>query len=290
MIENWAGSEVSMDRVCSGLIWCCTHLSVPVQGAWDRGLSLWPGALMCSDAYTDLCSKTKNSHSCIFSFILAQAEFSSAWILWSQKSGQLWKRWHFSPSYWGKFSDFKSSSWETILESIQWEVSCVSVIDECWASLWPWPLLQDAIEAIAESAFKTSPYPVILSFENHVDSWVFGGWENCLLCPEQKITGKGCWVLSECWAEGKYWGFWSTWRWVRAERWALTCRVGWSPMCSLLPWGCRVWTWELAWEWDLNICITEMVFWVEDRDLDLLFMLNSGFGHLLSSSLLPGLS
>ncbi|NXX68935.1 PLCB2 phosphodiesterase, partial [Spizella passerina] len=28
----------------------------------------------------------------------------------------------------------------------------------------------DAIEAIAESAFKTSPYPVILSFENHVDS------------------------------------------------------------------------------------------------------------------------
>lgn len=28
------------------------------------------------------------------------------------------------------------------------------------------------IEAIAESAFKTSPYPVILSFENHVDSWV----------------------------------------------------------------------------------------------------------------------
>ncbi|NXA55941.1 PLCB2 phosphodiesterase, partial [Nothocercus julius] len=31
------------------------------------------------------------------------------------------------------------------------------------------PLL-DAIEAIAESAFKTSLYPVILSFENHVDS------------------------------------------------------------------------------------------------------------------------
>lgn len=31
-------------------------------------------------------------------------------------------------------------------------------------------LLQEAIEAIAESAFKTSPYPVILSFENHVDS------------------------------------------------------------------------------------------------------------------------
>nr|XP_060616268.1 1-phosphatidylinositol 4,5-bisphosphate phosphodiesterase beta-2 [Anolis sagrei ordinatus] len=29
---------------------------------------------------------------------------------------------------------------------------------------------KDAIEAIAESAFKTSPYPVILSFENHVDS------------------------------------------------------------------------------------------------------------------------
>lgn len=31
-------------------------------------------------------------------------------------------------------------------------------------------LWQDVIEAIAESAFKTSPYPVILSFENHVDS------------------------------------------------------------------------------------------------------------------------
>ncbi|XP_074854939.1 1-phosphatidylinositol 4,5-bisphosphate phosphodiesterase beta-2 isoform X2 [Carettochelys insculpta] len=31
-------------------------------------------------------------------------------------------------------------------------------------------LFKDAIEAIAESAFKTSRYPVILSFENHVDS------------------------------------------------------------------------------------------------------------------------
>nr|XP_021323208.1 1-phosphatidylinositol 4,5-bisphosphate phosphodiesterase beta-2 [Danio rerio] len=31
-------------------------------------------------------------------------------------------------------------------------------------------LLQDVIEAIAESAFKTSKYPVVLSFENHVDS------------------------------------------------------------------------------------------------------------------------
>ncbi|XP_009488983.1 1-phosphatidylinositol 4,5-bisphosphate phosphodiesterase beta-2 [Pelecanus crispus] len=31
-------------------------------------------------------------------------------------------------------------------------------------------LFKDAIEAIAESAFKTSLYPVILSFENHVDS------------------------------------------------------------------------------------------------------------------------
>ncbi|PWA27134.1 hypothetical protein CCH79_00011634 [Gambusia affinis] len=30
--------------------------------------------------------------------------------------------------------------------------------------------LQEVIEAIAESAFKASPYPVILSFENHVDS------------------------------------------------------------------------------------------------------------------------
>ncbi|XP_023821579.1 1-phosphatidylinositol 4,5-bisphosphate phosphodiesterase beta-3 isoform X2 [Oryzias latipes] len=29
---------------------------------------------------------------------------------------------------------------------------------------------KDVIEAIAESAFKTSPYPVILSFENHVES------------------------------------------------------------------------------------------------------------------------
>ncbi|NXO46344.1 PLCB3 phosphodiesterase, partial [Locustella ochotensis] len=29
---------------------------------------------------------------------------------------------------------------------------------------------KEAIEAIAESAFKTSPFPVILSFENHVDS------------------------------------------------------------------------------------------------------------------------
>lgn len=31
-------------------------------------------------------------------------------------------------------------------------------------------LPQEVIEAIAESAFKTSPFPVILSFENHVDS------------------------------------------------------------------------------------------------------------------------
>uniref|UniRef100_A0A452T4F4 Phosphoinositide phospholipase C n=1 Tax=Ursus maritimus TaxID=29073 RepID=A0A452T4F4_URSMA len=30
--------------------------------------------------------------------------------------------------------------------------------------------LRDVLEAIAETAFKTSPYPVILSFENHVDS------------------------------------------------------------------------------------------------------------------------
>lgn len=30
--------------------------------------------------------------------------------------------------------------------------------------------LQEVIEAIAESAFKTSPFPLILSFENHVDS------------------------------------------------------------------------------------------------------------------------
>ncbi|TRZ07839.1 hypothetical protein HGM15179_019264, partial [Zosterops borbonicus] len=29
---------------------------------------------------------------------------------------------------------------------------------------------KEVIEAIAESAFKTSPFPVILSFENHVDS------------------------------------------------------------------------------------------------------------------------
>uniref|UniRef100_A0A8C4Q6S8 Phosphoinositide phospholipase C n=1 Tax=Eptatretus burgeri TaxID=7764 RepID=A0A8C4Q6S8_EPTBU len=31
-------------------------------------------------------------------------------------------------------------------------------------------LFKDVIDAIAESAFKTSPYPMILSFENHVDS------------------------------------------------------------------------------------------------------------------------
>lgn len=31
-------------------------------------------------------------------------------------------------------------------------------------------LWQDVIEAIAESAFKTSQYPIVLSFENHVDS------------------------------------------------------------------------------------------------------------------------
>lgn len=68
-----------------------------------------------------------------------------------------------------------------------------SVTNECW-SLWC-SLLQDAIEAIAESAFKTSLYPVILSFENHVDSWVSGGcgdaaWEDCVLCcPEQNRQG-----------------------------------------------------------------------------------------------------
>lgn len=32
-------------------------------------------------------------------------------------------------------------------------------------------IFQEVIEAIAECAFKTSPFPVILSFENHVDSW-----------------------------------------------------------------------------------------------------------------------
>lgn len=31
-------------------------------------------------------------------------------------------------------------------------------------------IFQEVIEAIAECAFKTSPFPVILSFENHVDS------------------------------------------------------------------------------------------------------------------------
>lgn len=31
-------------------------------------------------------------------------------------------------------------------------------------------LFQEVIEAIAECAFKTSPFPIILSFENHVDS------------------------------------------------------------------------------------------------------------------------
>ncbi|XP_043912507.1 1-phosphatidylinositol 4,5-bisphosphate phosphodiesterase beta-1 [Protopterus annectens] len=31
-------------------------------------------------------------------------------------------------------------------------------------------LFKEVIEAIAESAFKTSPYPIVLSFENHVDS------------------------------------------------------------------------------------------------------------------------
>ena len=30
-------------------------------------------------------------------------------------------------------------------------------------------LFRDVIEAINESAFKTSPFPVVLSFENHVD-------------------------------------------------------------------------------------------------------------------------
>jgi len=30
-------------------------------------------------------------------------------------------------------------------------------------------LFKDVIEAIAESAFKTSDYPVLLSFENHVN-------------------------------------------------------------------------------------------------------------------------
>lgn len=31
---------------------------------------------------------------------------------------------------------------------------------------------KDVIEAINESAFKTSKYPVILSFENHVNTYV----------------------------------------------------------------------------------------------------------------------
>lgn len=31
-------------------------------------------------------------------------------------------------------------------------------------------VFQEVIEAIAECAFKTSPFPIILSFENHVDS------------------------------------------------------------------------------------------------------------------------
>uniref|UniRef100_A0A8B9LKC8 phosphoinositide phospholipase C n=1 Tax=Astyanax mexicanus TaxID=7994 RepID=A0A8B9LKC8_ASTMX len=39
------------------------------------------------------------------------------------------------------------------------------------SSLFPTSVLfQEVIEAIAECAFKTSPFPIILSFENHVDS------------------------------------------------------------------------------------------------------------------------
>lgn len=47
---------------------------------------------------------------------------------------------------------------------------------QCWGIVFSFEFLsflswlQEVIEAIAESAFKTSPYPVILSFENHVDS------------------------------------------------------------------------------------------------------------------------
>uniref|UniRef100_A0A8C4IHR5 phosphoinositide phospholipase C n=1 Tax=Dicentrarchus labrax TaxID=13489 RepID=A0A8C4IHR5_DICLA len=37
-------------------------------------------------------------------------------------------------------------------------------------SLFCMQILSEVIEAIAESAFKTSPFPIILSFENHVDS------------------------------------------------------------------------------------------------------------------------
>lgn len=39
-------------------------------------------------------------------------------------------------------------------------------------AVWLSIVLQEVIEAIAECAFKTSPFPIILSFENHVDSWV----------------------------------------------------------------------------------------------------------------------
>lgn len=186
MIENWAGSEVSMDRVCSGLIWCCTHLSVPVQGAWDRGLSLWPDTRTCSDVYTDLCIKTKNTflhlqlHFWHKLLSLAQCGSSGAGDLGSCEKD------YTSYVLTGRSLVTLKGALERQFWSLSsrlgqlWEVSCVSVTNECWVSLWPWPLLQDAIEAIAESAFKTSPYPVILSFENHVDSWVFGDWENCL--------------------------------------------------------------------------------------------------------------
>ncbi|KAI2662370.1 1-phosphatidylinositol 4,5-bisphosphate phosphodiesterase beta-3 [Labeo rohita] len=49
---------------------------------------------------------------------------------------------------------------------------CRCIELDCWKGRPPEeePIITHVIEAIAESAFKTSPYPLILSFENHVDS------------------------------------------------------------------------------------------------------------------------
>lgn len=64
----------------------------------------------------------------------------------------------------------RSSSPDRVLSSV---VDCLWISNQLFLlssfTLCSEVSFKEVIEAIDESAFKTSPYPVILSFENHVD-------------------------------------------------------------------------------------------------------------------------
>lgn len=150
MIENWTGSEVSINRVWSSLIWCCIHLSRSIQSACGSGLPLWLDAFTFIYVYTKLCKKNKTSYSYVF-FIFILCKLLSVTVLYPLEL-QIWagmkemtllaflvgedkllslKR---SPWLW---SFWRSETWG----SFQWEVSCVALMNECWSFLWPLLLL-----------------------------------------------------------------------------------------------------------------------------------------------------